>query len=59
MIELNHIFNEDCMLNGNFIKEWDSVKDAAEHYGSSAAAIRYACNGVTHSSCNRIWKYKD
>lgn len=46
-------------LNGDFIKEWDSVKDAAEHYGSSISAIRYACNGVTRSSCNRIWKYKD
>ena len=26
--------------------------------GITEAAIRYACNGVTHSSCNRKWKYK-
>lgn len=46
-------------LDGNFIKEWDSAMCAAKHYGASAVAIRYACNGVTHSSCNRIWKYKE
>ena len=46
-------------LNGNFIKEWDSVLLAATHYATSSTAIRYACNGVTHSSCNRIWKYKN
>lgn len=46
-------------LNGNFIKEWESATLAAKYYGASSTAIRYACNGVTHSSCNRIWKYKD
>lgn len=45
-------------LDGNFIKEWDSAISAAKHYGASQTAIRYACNGVTKSSCNRIWKYK-
>lgn len=46
-------------LNGNFIKEWESVALAAKHYGASGTAIRYACNGTTHTSCNRIWKYKE
>lgn len=46
-------------LNGNLIKEWESAHLAAKHYGVSVTAIRYACNGITHSSCNRIWKYKD
>lgn len=46
-------------LNGNFVKEWESVALAAKHYGASGTAIRYACNGTTHTSCNRIWKYKE
>lgn len=46
-------------LNGNFMKEWESASLAAKHYGASSTAIRYACNGITHSSCNRIWKYKE
>lgn len=44
-------------------KEWDedflAFEKWAKQNGASSTAIRYACNGVTHSSCNRIWKYKD
>ena len=45
-------------IDGGFVREWGSVHDAAKYHGVSAAAIRYACNGVTKSSANRIWKYK-
>ena len=45
-------------LDNVFVKEWDSVSEAARNHKITEAAIRYACNGVTHSSCNRKWKYK-
>lgn len=52
-----HILEYD--MDGKFVKEWVSASKAASFYGASATAIRYACLGVTHSSCGRIWKYKE
>ena len=45
-------------LNGNFIREYESVTDAAKQLGkeSSRAAINRVINGKQKTSCGYIWK---
>ena len=44
-------------LKGNFIKEWDSVSDAARTLNVSISNIRDVCTGKTKTALGFIWKY--
>jgi hypothetical protein len=43
-------------LEGNFIKEWESIKKAKEWLGKGD--IRSCCRGKQNTAGNFIWKYK-
>lgn len=45
-------------LQGNFIKEWDGIIDAARHFGKSASCIMRCCQGKSKKSYGFIWEYK-
>ena len=45
-------------LAGNFIKEWESISNAAKTLGLFISPIINACNGKKLSSGNYIWRYK-
>lgn len=45
-------------FDGNFIREFDSVKDAAKIYNCTTHTIGYACSGRTKSSVGFLWRYK-
>lgn len=45
--------------NGIFIKEFSSIKEAAEELNCSKAAITKACQGKSKTSQGFIWKYKN
>lgn len=45
--------------NGDFIKEWTSIYDAAQELNLHQTNICYACNGKRKSSGGFIWKYKE
>ena len=47
-------------VNGNFIKEWDYVLEAAYSLGKkTGAAITEVCSGKRKSIYGYIWKYKN
>lgn len=46
-------------LDGNFIREWNSVDEAAKYYKRTGAAIRMCCIGKNSKSAGFVWKYKD
>ena len=46
-------------LNGNFIKEWPSSKEAGNELKISAGNIRSVCAGQRKTCANFIWKYKE
>lgn len=46
-------------LNGNFIKTWDSIKEASEIYNVTLSTICTALRGRNKTSCGYIWKYAD
>lgn len=46
-------------LDGNFIKEWESVTDAAIEIGSKREHIYAVVKGKRNSHKKSIWKYKD
>lgn len=43
-------------LDGVFIKTWDSLKEAGEHYNISPTSISKACNGHYKQSNGFTWK---
>ena len=45
-------------LDGEFVAEYDSAKDAAEQLGVCANAINNCCNGKTKTSYNFKWRFK-
>jgi group I intron endonuclease len=45
-------------LNGEFIREWDYIKEAAKHYNLNSANIVANCKGRYKSAGGFIWKYK-
>lgn len=47
-------------LDGNFIREWDSIKDAADSFGVSSSAIWNClnCKCQVKSIKGFVWKYK-
>ena len=44
--------------NGEFIKEFSSIHEAAQEMNTSHVSISKACNGKSKSSCGFIWKFK-
>lgn len=44
-------------LNGNFIKEYDSVTEAAKYTGGYKSNISACCLGKVKSACGFTWKY--
>lgn len=47
-----------CDLNGNLIKIWNSVKEAADSIGISASNISNVCAGRINSAGGYVWRYK-
>lgn len=46
-------------LDGNFIKEWDSLKDIERALNVSYSAIWKVCNGERKQVKDCIWRYKE
>jgi len=46
-------------LGGEFIKEWDSILEAARYLGLTASGITLACRGYIKSSGKFLWSYLD
>lgn len=45
-------------VGGKFIKEWSSIKEAAEFYKIKGSCISSCCSGVYKTSSGFIWRYK-
>lgn len=45
-------------LDGRFIREFSSAKEAAKLYGCDTHTITYACSGRTKSGVGYLWRYK-
>lgn len=43
--------------DGEFIKQWDRIKDAAEYYGIKYQGISRCCRGLRKHCYGFIWKY--
>lgn len=46
-------------LDGVFIREFESAKQAADFIDGTANYIRYVCLGQRKSAYKSIWKYKE
>lgn len=46
-------------LDGTFVKEFPSVKDASEAMGVRDSTILRVCQRKTKTSCGFLWRYKD
>lgn len=46
-------------LNGNFIKRWNSMKEAREFYNFGINSLNRACKSKTGIHKNYIWRYAD
>ena len=46
-------------LDGKFIKEWKSLKDAGKYYNIFPAGIGNCLRNVSKSAAGYIWKYKE
>lgn len=46
-------------LDGNFIKEWPSIAEAARTFGVTRGAIINHLRGKNKTALNSIWKYKE
>ena len=44
-------------LDGNFIKEYNSVTEAAKYTGGYKSTISACCSGKVKSACGFTWKY--
>ena len=45
--------------HGNFIKEWESIREASNNLNINETAISQNLNNKQKSSGNYIWKYKE
>jgi hypothetical protein len=45
-------------LEGNFIKEWHSIKEASKQTNSNASSISKVCRKILKKTNNFIWVYK-
>jgi hypothetical protein len=46
-------------LDGTFVKEYHSGREAARNNKASSAGISQCCKGITKKSGGYIWKYKE
>ena len=46
-------------LNGNFIKQWVSMKEAGEKLNICSQNISMCCRGVRKKTYNCLWRYAD
>ena len=46
-------------LQGNFIKEWDSITEAETHLGIFDSGIVRCCQGKQKQCGGYVWKYKE
>ena len=46
-------------LNGNFIKEWDSIKEASLFIKKHITGIQHCCKGKLKTCGGYIWKYAE
>jgi group I intron endonuclease len=46
-----------CDLGGNYIMEYESIKEAARHH-SNETSIRYSCEGKQKTAGGFTWRYK-
>lgn len=44
-------------LNGNLIKIWDCMSDAARELGASNQSIYNCCKGFSQKACGFVWRY--
>ncbi len=42
---------------GNYIKTWDKICDAAQHYGCDSSSISRVARGINKTAKNFVWKY--
>ena len=56
-IQTKHVLQFD--LEGNFIKEFESVKQACEETGASPSKISMVCSGQRKHTKGFVWKYKN
>lgn len=45
--------------DGEFVKEWKSMKDVQRNLKYSQGNISQCCNGIRNSSNGYVWKFKD
>lgn len=46
-------------IDGSFIKEHDSIRDAGESVGVNPVAISNCCRGMSKTSAGFMWRYSD
>ncbi|WP_299831512.1 zinc-ribbon domain-containing protein [uncultured Metabacillus sp.] len=46
-------------INGEYIKEWESIREASKHMGVFEAVIGNAVRGINRTSCGFKWMYKE
>lgn len=46
-------------LNGNEIRRWNSIVQAANYYGVKRTTICGCCANRQHTSCGYVWRYAD
>lgn len=46
-------------MDGNFVKEWDSIKNAANGTQTKMSNICHCCKGRLKSTGGYIWRYKE
>lgn len=54
-----HVYKRILQYNilGSFIKEWDSIKSAADFYGAKPNSLSQCCNGDSKTCSGFIWKF--
>lgn len=57
--EDHHIPILQFSMNGEFIKEWESVSHVSKAFGKKVCHITSCCRGKLHSCMGYIWRYKD
>jgi hypothetical protein len=46
-------------LEGNFIKKWDSILDAAKYFNCGSSTLRHALVDLSRTSNNYFWRYNE
>ena len=69
LVKLSHIYNWNVNQtypilyqfdqNGNFIKQWDCIKDAMDELNICRSSIHRCCTGKFKQSHGFIWRYAD